>query len=60
MEEGKHFYTTEEVARIYGVGLRQAQKIVGEIKKMNGKLALGKGKVLPRELAEWENRGRTA
>ena len=59
MEE-KRFYTTEEVARIYGVGLRQAQKIVAQIRAMqNGKLALGRGKVLPRELAAWE-RGQSA
>ena len=55
-EEEKRYYTTEEVARLYGVGIKQAQKIVGEIKKMNkGRLALGRGKVLPRELAAWEN-----
>lgn len=55
MEEGKRYYTTEDVARLYDCGIKQAQKIVGEIKKVNGHLALGRGKVLPRELAAWEN-----
>lgn len=59
MEE-KRFYTTEDIARLYECGLRQAQKIVAQIRAMqNGKLALGRGKVLPRELAAWE-RGQSA
>lgn len=55
MSEDKHYYTWQDLAEIYGVGRDKAQKIIREIKRMQGgELALKKGKVLPRELAAWE------
>ena len=55
MDEEKRYFTTADIAKLYNVGIHQAQKIVREIKhRQNGKLSLGKGKVLPRELNEWE------
>jgi hypothetical protein len=57
MEE-KHYYTTEDIQTLYGVGINKARQIVHEIKLMQGgELALGRGKVLARELNAWERAG---
>ncbi|MBO5969445.1 MAG: hypothetical protein J6S14_13205 [Clostridia bacterium] len=55
MNEEKRFYTTTDIQALYSCGERKAQQIVREIALMHGgKLSLGRGKVLPRELADWE------
>lgn len=54
----KRFYTTEEVAKLYGIGRRQAQLVMAQVAEMHGgKLSLGKGKVTPRELRDFDGSG---
>lgn len=62
----KAYLTKYDLMERYGVGMSVAERIMREIIFVNGvcadgaaRLAIGKGKILPSELAYWEqNRGR--
>lgn len=49
----------QDIMQRYDCGVSNAMRIIHAVKEFNGGGALPKGKVLPSELAHWEqNRGR--
>lgn len=56
-KEEKTYYTVEDIMGRYDVGHDTAEKYIREAKSLSGYPGgkLGKGKLLPAELALWEN-----
>ena len=53
-KEEKTYYTVEDIMGRFDVGHDTAEKYIREAKSLSG-CKLGKGKLLPAELALWEN-----
>ena len=51
----KAYLDTEDIMKRYDVGINAAQGIIRSIRAMCGGGKLGKGKVLPSEVAYWES-----
>lgn len=56
-KEEKTYYTVEDLMKRYNCSHVQAEKYIREAKSLSGTHdgKLGKGKILPSELALWEN-----